>query len=222
MLSLPPSRGGSFDEESALLPEYNQDETTSRIVNVAIFINFIANVFLLVAKIIVALTSSSLSVLASLVDSALDFMSTVIIYSVSRLVQSKEWGGRYVFPVGKARLEPIGVLVFSVIMIVSFIQVGVEAAQRLLREEESHQIIALSTQSILIMISTGTTRWRLIVVVVKLGCWAWSRTIKNSGVQALSQDAMNDVVFKSSPENCFNASIFSIIFPLIGYPIPIH
>jgi hypothetical protein len=33
-------------------------------------------------------------------------------------------------------------------------------------------------------------------VIVKFGCWIWSRSIKNSGVQALAQDAMNDVVFK--------------------------
>jgi divalent metal cation (Fe/Co/Zn/Cd) transporter len=124
-------------------------------VNIAILVNFIANVFLLVAKIIVTLTSSSLSVLASLVDSILDFASTVIIYTVSRIIQRKDWRSRYQFPVGKARLEPIGVLVFSVIMIVSFIQVGVEAVDRLLTGGKTHGIIQLSLQSILIMISTG-------------------------------------------------------------------
>lgn len=56
-----------------------------------------------------------------------------------------------------ARLEPIGVLVFSVIMIVSFVQVGVEAIQRLLENggEEGHEIIRLSLQSVVIMGSTG-------------------------------------------------------------------
>jgi hypothetical protein len=34
------------------------------------------------------------------------------------------------------------------------------------------------------------------IVVVKLGCWLWSRSVRNSGVQALAQDAMNDVIFK--------------------------
>ena len=101
------------------------------------------------------LTSSSLSVLASLVDSALDFTSTVIIYTVSRIIQSKDWRSQYQFPVGKARLEPIGVLVFSVIMIVSFIQVGVQAVQRLLEGGETREIVALSAQSIVIMASTG-------------------------------------------------------------------
>jgi divalent metal cation (Fe/Co/Zn/Cd) transporter len=197
LLTQPPSRRPSYDEETALLPEHRVDPSSERIITIAIFVNFVANVFLLVAKIIVALTSSSLSVLASLVDSVLDFMSTAIIYSVSRIIQSKDWRTRYQFPVGRARLEPIGVLVFSVVMIVSFIQVGVEAVQRLLKEEKDHEIVALSTQSILIMTSTGMVLlYGLMVVVVKLGCWAWSRTIKNSGVQALSQDAMNDVIFK--------------------------
>lgn len=125
-----------------------------------------ANVLLLVAKIIVTLTSSSLSVLASLVDSALDFISTLIIYAVSRMIQHKDWKTRYKFPVGKARLEPIGVLVFSVIMIVSFIQVMVQAFQRLREEEETHDIVVLSLQSILIMASTGT----LLHVLVDCSC----------------------------------------------------
>jgi divalent metal cation (Fe/Co/Zn/Cd) transporter len=110
---------------------------------------------LLIAKLIVTLTSSSLSVLASLVDSILDFLSTVIIYSVSRIIQSKDWKSQYDFPVGKARLEPIGVLVFSVIMIVSFIQVGVEAVQRLFKSGKTQEVVVLSIPGIMIMISTG-------------------------------------------------------------------
>ena len=201
--SHPPSRRVSFDEESALLPHLEQlhpnQEKDSRIVNIAILINFAANILLLIAKVIVTLTSSSLSVLASLVDSALDLMSTVIIYTVSRIIQSKDWRTQYQFPVGRARLEPIGVLVFSVLMIVSFIQVGVEAVQRLLEGGKNSETVVLSLQSIVIMASTGillNSAMETNVVVVKFACWIWSKSIKNSGVQALAQDAMNDVVFK--------------------------
>jgi divalent metal cation (Fe/Co/Zn/Cd) transporter len=147
------------DEESVLLPHFeslrSKADTGFRIVNLAIFINFVANILLLAAKIIVTLTSSSLSLLASLIDSALDFMSTVIIYTVSKIIQSKDWRSHYQFPVGRARLEPIGVLVFSVIMIVSFIQVGVEAVQRLLEGEQKREMVVLSLNSIIIMASTG-------------------------------------------------------------------
>src|SRR5579859_2098794 len=159
-MAVPPSRRPSFDEESALLPDGHspERENASRLVNFAILVNFVANVLLLVAKVIVTLTSSSLSILASLVDSALDFMSTLIIYTVSRIIQSKDWRSHYQFPVGRARLEPIGVLVVSVIMIVSFIQVGVEAVQLLIRHREKHEVVVLSTQSIIIMASTGKVR----------------------------------------------------------------
>jgi hypothetical protein len=47
------------------------------------------------------------------------------------------------------------VLVFSVIMIVSFIQVGVEAVERLLEGEQKREMVVLSLQSIIIMASTG-------------------------------------------------------------------
>jgi Co/Zn/Cd efflux system component len=195
----------SFDEETALLPPellLDSYESSPRIVNVAILINFLANIFLLGAKVIVTLTSSSLSVLASLVDSALDFMSTLIIYTVSRIIQRKDWRSRYQFPVGKQRLEPLGVLVFSVIMIVSFVQVGVEAVQRLLNKDRT-ALVVLTWQAVVIMMSTGISYisfkfrdWDNGLVVVKFACWFWCRSIKNSGVQALAQDAMNDVVFK--------------------------
>src|SRR5271156_2144051 len=42
---------------------------------------------------------------------------------------------------------------------------------------------------------------RLMAVVVKFGCWLWGRSIKNSGVAALTQDAMNDVIFKFVPSH---------------------
>jgi len=74
-------------------------------------------------------------------------------------------------------------------MIVSFIQVCLEAVQRLVEDGETHSIVTLNPQGVVILSST---------VVVKFGCWLWCRSIKNSGVQALAQDAMNDVVFKYS------------------------
>lgn len=51
-------------------------ESGDRIVQVAIYINLVANTILLAGKIAVIVLTSSLSVLASLVDAALDFLST--------------------------------------------------------------------------------------------------------------------------------------------------
>jgi hypothetical protein len=165
-------------------------EDNAKIVRVAIYINLGANTILLIGKIIVMLLTSSLSVLASLVDAALDFLSTGIIWTTTWLMSRRD---PYSYPVGRSRLEPIGVLVFSVIMVTSFFQVSLECISRL--SSDDHSVVELTIPAIAIMAST---------VVIKFACWLWCRMIKNSGVQALAQDAMTDVVF----------NIFSIIFPL--------
>jgi divalent metal cation (Fe/Co/Zn/Cd) transporter len=157
---------------------------------VAIYINLAANTALLAMKIVVTVLTSSVSVLASLVDAALDFLSTAIIWITTRLIAQQD---RYKYPVGRRRLEPIGVLVFSVIMVTSFVEVALEGLNRLMSDD--HRIVQLSIAAVVIMAST---------VVIKFACWLWCRLIDNSSVQALAQDAMTDVVF----------NIFSIIFPL--------
>jgi hypothetical protein len=165
-------------------------ESGDRIVQVAIYVNFAANAVLLAGKIAVIVLTSSLSVLASLVDAALDFLSTAIVWTTTRMIARRD---QYQYPVGRRRLEPIGVLVFSVVMITSFFQVALECLSRL--KSLDHSIIELGLPAIIIMSST---------VFIKAACWFWCRLVKNSSVQALAQDAMTDVIF----------NIFSIIFPL--------
>lgn len=165
-------------------------ESGDRIVQIAIYINFVANAVLLAGKIAVIVLSSSLSVLASLVDAALDFLSTAIVWTTTRMIARRD---QYQYPVGRRRLEPIGVLVFSVVMITSFFQVALQCLSRL--NSMDHSIIELSLPAIIIMCST---------VFIKAACWFWCRLVQNSSVQALAQDAMTDVIF----------NIFSIIFPL--------
>lgn len=168
-------------------------ESGSSVVTVAIYVNLAANAILLAGKIAVIVLTSSLSVLASLVDAALDLLSTAIVWTTTKLISRQD---QYSYPVGRRRLEPLGVLVFSVIMITSFFQVFLECFNRLTGPD--HTIVQLGLPAIVIMAST---------VFIKFGCWFWCRLIKNSSVQALAQDAMTDVVF----------NIFSIIFPLVGY-----
>ncbi|KAJ9628537.1 hypothetical protein H2203_002438 [Taxawa tesnikishii (nom. ined.)] len=190
------NKGEDEDDVQPIMPPYEPEEETDSqhgIVTVAIYINMAANTVLLIMKIIVTLLTSSVSVLASLVDAALDFLSTAIIWTTTRLISRND---QYAYPVGRRRLEPLGVLVFSVIMITSFVQVALEGLQKLTGPD--HDLVKLTIPAIAIM---GAT------VVIKLLCWFWCRLINNSSVQALAQDAMTDVVFNT----------FSIIFPLIGY-----
>lgn len=111
----------------------------------------------------------------------MDMLSTLIIWATSHLVQSSQNNDNTRFPVGRSRLEPIGVLIFSIIMITSFVQVGIEGIQRLITPDK--EIIELTPWAIGIMAST---------VAVKGILWLWCRLVKNSSVQALAADAFTD------------------------------
>lgn len=178
-------------EETPLLgPQMQSAQSTRHVVLMAIYVNLLANVLLLTAKIVITVMTSSVSVLASLVDAALDFLSTAIVWSTTRLTARRD---RHRYPVGRRRLEPVGVLIFATVMVTSFFQVAIVSLQRLTGED--HALVQLGTDAIAIM---GAT------VAVKLLCWLWCRRINDSNVQALAQDAMTDIVF----------NLFSIIFPL--------
>lgn len=186
-LSKPDPSGGDDAKGS----ESDENDSERSVVKVAIYINLAANTILLAAKVVVIVLTNSLSVLASLVDAILDFLSTAIVWTTTSLIARQD---RYAYPVGRRRLEPIGVLVFSIVMITSFFQVLLESVNRLTNRHD-HSIVQLTLPAILIMAST---------VVIKFLCWLWCRLIDNSSVQALAQDAITDVVFNT----------FSIIFPL--------
>ncbi|RCI07935.1 hypothetical protein L249_5849 [Ophiocordyceps polyrhachis-furcata BCC 54312] len=185
------------DGPKPILPwlEDGDIDSDDPIVTVAIWINLIANLVLLIGKVIVIISVPSMSVLASLVDATLDFLSTAIVWTTTRLISSGQ-KDQYHYPVGRRRLEPLGVLVFSVTMVTSFVQVALQCIQRLLGPD--HEILELGAPAIIIMVST---------VVIKGACWLWCRLIKNSGVRALAEDAKTDVIF----------NIGSILFPIVGF-----
>ena len=140
-------------------------------------INVIANILLLTAKCIAAFSSSSLSLIASLVDSALDLLCTLIIWTTHKLVQWRIRKLQHKFPVGRRRLEPLGIVVFSIIMIISFLQILQESVKKLLpggpREAATLPPVAIGAL-------VGT-------VVVKGIIWIGCTRIKTTQVQALAQ-----------------------------------
>lgn len=140
-------------------------------------INVIANILLLIAKIVAAFTSSSLSLMASLVDSALDLLCTLIIWTTNKLVQWKIRRLQHKFPVGRRRLEPLGILVFSIIMIVSFLQILQESVTKLL-PAGPRDAVTLPPVAIGALVAT---------VVVKGIIWFGCIRVKTTQVQALAQ-----------------------------------
>lgn len=181
-----------------LLPDDVQDQRAKGARNArwAININVVANVILLAAKGFAALSSDSLSLVASLLDSALDLLCTVIIWSTNRLVSWRLDALRARFPVGRRRLEPLGILVFSIIMVISFAQILQESVTKLLPSGD-HSVPNLPIPAIGAMAGTVILKG-----IIGLGCYR----VKTSQVQALAQDCKTDVYFNT----------LSLLFPLIG------
>lgn len=159
-------------------------------------INVVANIFLLVAKVVACFFSSSLSLIASTVDSALDLLCTIIVWTTNRLVQWRLASLQRRFPVGRRRLEPLGILVFSIFMILSFAQILQESVEKLMPEGD-HTTVDLGALAMGAMIAT---------IVVKGIIWFGCIKIKTTQVQALAQDCQTDVYFNT----------LSLLFPLIG------
>lgn len=181
-----------------LLPEDEQEtrKKAEKKARWAININVIANIILLAAKSIAALHSNSLSLIASLVDSGLDLLCTAIVWTTNRLVKWRLESLQRKFPVGRRRLEPLGILVFSIIMVISFMQILQESVTKLLPSGDH-------TAADLPAIAAGAMG---ATVILKGIIWFGCRPIKTTQVQALAQDCRTDVIFNT----------MSLLFPLIG------
>lgn len=93
-------------------------------------------------------------------------------------------------------MEPLGIIVFAVVITTSFSQVLISSVQKLTQGKS--ELIDLSPIALALLAAN---------IIIKAVLWIWCSTIKgSSSVQALAQDHENDVVF----------NIASSIFPVIG------
>ncbi|KEY69272.1 hypothetical protein S7711_01723 [Stachybotrys chartarum IBT 7711] len=184
-------------EIGELLPEDEKARRrkAAKRANWAVAVNVLANILLVAGKLFAVFTTGSLSVVASLVDSVLDLLVTLIVWSTNRIVLWRLNALQKRFPVGKRRLEPLGILVFSVIMVLSFMQILQESVSRLMQHGEPEALGPAAVGSLL-----GTI---LLKGFIGLCC----RPIKTTQVQALVQDCRTDVIFNTA----------SLLFPLVGY-----
>ncbi|KAK0561552.1 hypothetical protein OC861_005762 [Tilletia horrida] len=154
----------------------------------AININLAINILLIGGKGLAVVTSNSVSLIASFVDSVLDLLSTVIIFITSKAISYRSSHTVWKYPVGKKRFEPLGVLVESINRLMTVIRTG---------NPEGENPAELPTLGIVFMVIT---------IVVKTLMWLLYRNSPSSGVRALAQDAQNDVVF----------NVASLLFPVVG------
>ncbi|PWN25879.1 hypothetical protein BDZ90DRAFT_281267 [Jaminaea rosea] len=183
-----------------------REEGEERSVQFAINLNLLINILLLLGKAVAVLSSSSVSLLASLVDSALDLLSTIIIFAASKFVAFKSTASYFKYPRGKKNFEPLGVVIFSVLMIASFCQVLVESCGRfwtVVQTGRDPEAGKDGQPASLPLLGVG---FMLATIGIKTVMWLLYRHSHSSGVRAVAQDSQNDVVF----------NIFSLTFPFLG------
>nr|KYP43370.1 Putative metal tolerance protein C3 [Cajanus cajan] len=100
----------------------------------AMKISNFANAALLALKIYVTIRSGSIAVAASTLDSLLDFMAGGILWFTHLAMKDINM---YKYPIGKLRVQPVGIIIFAAVMATLGFQVFITAVQQLILIENN-------------------------------------------------------------------------------------
>ena len=137
-------------------------------------------------KVVAAVASGSMSVVASAADSLLDLISGLVLFLAQRAVEKFDV---YKYPEGRSRIEPLGVVIFAAVMGMSSLQIIVESVKRAVSIAADGPQLEVGPGVIAILVST---------IVSKLGaslvCRAVAARHKSVACEAYAQDHRNDVL----------------------------
>ncbi|XGW17358.1 hypothetical protein V3C99_002175 [Haemonchus contortus] len=148
----------------------------------------VVNISLMIAKAVASYLSGSLSILSSLVDSCVDITSGLVISISTRMIKKRD---PYLYPRGRTRLEPLSLIIISVVMGVASVQLIVGACGRIAAAYQFHvhgigaePLLDVSLTSALIMVGT---------VVVKFSLFCICQKYKSDpSITVLAMDHRND------------------------------
>ncbi|CAF1274263.1 unnamed protein product [Adineta ricciae] len=155
-------------------------------------LSLLVNICLLAMKIAAAILSRSLSVISSVVDSGVDLTTSVILFWATHAMNRPD---RVLYPIGRRRLEPISIVILSVIMSSASVMVISESLQTIAQDvdafrgnlsETSKNLHELDMRIIPISIMCTTIVSKLVLFIL---CSRESSVTLN----ALAQDHRNDV-----------------------------
>lgn len=149
----------------------------------AINISNSANIFLLALKIYATVQSGSLAIAASTLDSLLDLMAGGILWFTHLSMKSINI---YKYPIGKLRVQPVGIIIFAAIMATLGFQVLIQAVEELIRNSPSEKMNDVQLIWLYAIMLTAT--------FVKLVLYIYCRSSGNKIVRAYAKDHYFDVV----------------------------
>uniref|UniRef100_A0A6N2KFW6 Uncharacterized protein n=1 Tax=Salix viminalis TaxID=40686 RepID=A0A6N2KFW6_SALVM len=127
--------------------------------------------------------TASIAIAASTLDSLLDLMAGGILWYTHISMKNINI---YKYPIGKLRMQPVGIIIFAAVMATLGFQILVQAAEELI-EDDTHKKLSSNQLLWLYVIMIGAT-------VVKLALWIYCRSSGNSIVRAYAKDHYFDVV----------------------------
>ncbi|CAL9245956.1 unnamed protein product [Arabidopsis halleri] len=171
------------DEYTIDEKEEEEDRAERAAQELAMQISNWANIFLLALKIYATVKSGSIAIAASTLDSLLDLMAGGILWFTHLSMKNVNI---YKYPIGKLRVQPVGIIIFAAVMATLGFQVLLVAAEQLISNEPSEkmnhvQLIWLYS----IMLSASA---------IKLALWIYCKSSRNHIVRAYAKDHHFDVV----------------------------
>ncbi|XP_042044298.1 metal tolerance protein 10-like isoform X2 [Salvia splendens] len=177
----------TIHESGALADALTEDQLKqlAKSERLAVHISNAANLVLFIAKVYASLESRSLAVIASTMDSFLDLLSGLILWFTAYAMKNPN---QYHYPIGKKRMQPVGIIVFASVMATLGLQIILESVRQLIAKNGPEMNHNQEMWMIGIMVS---------VTVVKFVLMVYCRRFKNEIVRAYAQDHFFDVITNS-------------------------
>ncbi|KAJ9072815.1 hypothetical protein DSO57_1023222 [Entomophthora muscae] len=173
-------------------PDEDDSENLLKL-KIAIYGSVAANVLLFLLQLYAAVKSGSLSLFATMADSFMDLLSSVILMLAAKAAESKN---HTKYPTGKSRLETAGIIVFSSLMSTVSVQLMVEGIKSLISHEVSLDLDYITIGCVLIALGSK--------IFLYIYCIALS---KYPSANILALDHRNDII----------VNIFGLSMSLLGH-----
>uniref|UniRef100_A0ACD5VCE2 Uncharacterized protein n=1 Tax=Avena sativa TaxID=4498 RepID=A0ACD5VCE2_AVESA len=166
-------------------PTEEELENLAKGERLAINLSNIINLILFAGKVLASFETVSMAVIASTLDSLLDLLSGFILWFTAHAMKKPN---KYSYPIGKRRMQPVGIVVFASVMGCLGFQVLIESGRELVTQEHTK----FDTYKEMWMVGS-----MLSVAIVKFFLMLYCRTFKNEIVRAYAQDHFFDVITNS-------------------------
>ncbi|XVE98999.1 hypothetical protein REPUB_Repub03eG0158200 [Reevesia pubescens] len=198
----------TMNEMGCLPGALTEDEMKqlARSERMAVYVSNIANLVLFAAKVYASIESKSLAVIASTLDSLLDLLSGFILWFTAHAMKTPN---HFRYPIGKKRMQPVGIIVFASVMATLGLQILLESVRELIakshheinHKQEDH-LFDVITNSIGLATAVLAIHFRwwidptgaIIIAIYTMGTWA--RTVIENVWSLIGRTAPPDFLAK--------------------------